>query len=94
MNLYLISQNVNNGYDTYSSAVVSADCAHSAKKVHPDGSLWDVRRQIWYRLNENSEPYKSWGNENWAPATKVKAQLIGKYNQNVSKVICSSYHAG
>ena len=35
MNLYLISQNHNNDYDTYDSAVVVAESAESAKRMHP-----------------------------------------------------------
>ena len=35
MNLYLISQSVNNEYDTYDSAVVAAESEEDATKIHP-----------------------------------------------------------
>ena len=38
MNLYLISQTVNDDWDTYDSAVVAAIDAESAKRIHPSES--------------------------------------------------------
>ena len=35
MNLYLISQNRNNGYDTYDSAVVAAESEEKARMIRP-----------------------------------------------------------
>lgn len=37
MNLYLISQDVNNAYDTFDSAVVCANDKEEAQKMHPGG---------------------------------------------------------
>ena len=37
MNLYLISQRVNNDYDTYDSAVVCAKNKKEAQNIHPSG---------------------------------------------------------
>jgi hypothetical protein len=37
MNLYLISQSINNGYDTYGSAVVAAETEEMARHMHPCG---------------------------------------------------------
>jgi hypothetical protein len=37
MNLYLISQNVNNDYDTYDAAVVAANSEDEARLIHPCG---------------------------------------------------------
>ncbi len=45
MNLYLISQNESNGYDTYDSAVVAAETNLKARKTHPIPGLegsWDL----------------------------------------------------
>ena len=35
MNLYLISQTVNNNYDSYDSAVVAAESEEKARLIHP-----------------------------------------------------------
>lgn len=37
MNLYLISQDVYTGYDTFDSAVVAADSEDEAQRVQPSG---------------------------------------------------------
>lgn len=37
MNIYLIEQTVNSGYETYDSAVVCAENEDCAKLVHPSG---------------------------------------------------------
>jgi len=41
MKLYLISQKVNNGYDTYDSAVVAAESEEAARSMRPSESGWD-----------------------------------------------------
>lgn len=41
MHLYLISQQTNNGYDTYDSAVVAAESEEAARSIHPGNSQWD-----------------------------------------------------
>lgn len=40
MKLWLISQDVNSGYDTYDSAVVSAETEDDARKAPPTDSKW------------------------------------------------------
>ncbi len=35
MNLYLLSQNVNDGYDTYDSCVVAAESSDEARTITP-----------------------------------------------------------
>lgn len=37
MKLWLISQEVNNDYDTYSDAVVCAETKEEARNIHPSG---------------------------------------------------------
>ena len=37
MSLFLISQNIRKGYDTYDSAVVSAETPEEAATIHPCG---------------------------------------------------------
>lgn len=37
MKLWLIEQNINNGYDTYDSAVVAAKTEEEARNIHPRG---------------------------------------------------------
>ena len=81
MKLFLISQDENTSYDTYSDAIVAADTEDEARKIHPGGEYgnWD-------------SPY---GND-WCSSPKsVSVKYIGEAADDVeSGVICASYHAG
>ena len=81
MNIYLISQSVNNAYDTYDSAVVIAEDEEMAKMTHPDDSKnWDG-----IGLGEHS----------WCAAVDVDAKLVGTANSDHPiGVVCASYNAG
>jgi len=46
MKLWLISQDSNNGYDTYDSAVVAANSEDEARLINPDGD-WESRWSAW-----------------------------------------------
>lgn len=84
MNLYLLTQGDNTGYDTYDSCVVVAKNEDEAKKIHPSGD----DEQSW----KTDKIFRSWAN---SPDT-VEAELIGKaVKGSVSgTVICSSFNAG
>ena len=43
MNIYMIAQRVNDGWDTYDSAIVAAENEDVARFMHPDGDPepWD-----------------------------------------------------
>ena len=45
MNIYLISQDVNNEYDTFDSAVVVASTEEEARKTHPSSCSDSV--EVW-----------------------------------------------
>jgi hypothetical protein len=81
--LYLISQNVNNDYDTYDSAVVVAPNPKSAKLIHPCSD---------YVLSE-----LDWTKDcTWCPSpndVNVKCIGVASRGQKVG-VVLSSYNAG
>ena len=52
MNLYLISQEVNNGYDTYDQAVVCAESAEKAVLISPDGNEIDNGYYTWCAVED------------------------------------------
>ena len=84
LKLYLISQDVNDGYDTFDSAIVAAISAHQATFIHPGDY-----RKLW----------PDWGNDNyptWAKKPEqVTVKYIGKAKVNTkSGVICASFNAG
>lgn len=81
MKLFLISQHVNQGYDTYDSAVVAAESHADAKKIHPsdDQSRW-------------TQPYsRTWASK----PVEVSATLIGEAKPGTKAgVILASFNAG
>ncbi len=88
MNLYLISQNVNGGYDTYDSAVVAAKSVDDARTIHPTEYETHV-------INGKIE-WKGGGGENWVKYSDinlVEVELIGTTNMERG-VILASFNAG
>lgn len=98
MNLYLISQDANKGYDTYDSAVVAAESPEEAVKIYPcEGTIkfiWDEEVQNWYLLRaDKSRVYrKNW--TAWTSPKNVKAVLIGTAIRREAGCICASFNAG
>ena len=82
MNLYLISQDVNDNYDTFDSAIICAASEWKARMTHPQecSNPWDGR----------DEDYSS-----WCAVNNVKAELIGVAGEGVEAgVVLSSFNAG
>ncbi|MGX9980735.1 hypothetical protein [Methylobacterium fujisawaense] len=91
MNLYRISQTVNDGYDTYDSAIVAAPDEATARKIHPSAS-GDLR--MWVDGSDN----KDWIGHypTWAPhPDAVTATLIGIATASVPMgTVLASFNAG
>ena len=82
MNLYKISQTVNNDWDTYDSAVVAAPDEETARTMHPRGT-------------EQVTPHTEWANSDWAEPKHVSVELIGEAKTETKQgIICASFNAG
>ena len=79
MKLYLISQDKNEGYDTYDSAVVAAESAKEARSISPAG----------YSLSEFSGGIL----EVWAPIEDVVVKYIGE-TELPKGIVLASFNAG
>ena len=81
MNIYLVSQSVNNQYDTYSDIVVAAKDEESARMILPDEySTWDEK-----------DNYGSWA---YSP-DQVTVKLICVVSDRIEAgVILAFFHAG
>ena len=81
MNLYRLSQNKNNGYDTFDSSIVAAESEEDAILIHPYDELKFAG---------------SWATGSWAKSPKdVKAELIGKAVEGTQRGnILTSFNAG
>lgn len=84
MNIYLISQNYNNSWDTYDSAVVVTESEDIAKRMHPHNGELDVNIGGMFGRND------------WAVPEYVEVEYLGKADDSINerKVICSSFNAG
>ena len=86
MNIYLIEQEENSGWDTFSSAVVIAESEDEARLIHPgqDNPEFEGTKDIRCEL---------WG---WTSPEHVKVSLLGRLEIPAlgRKVLCASYHAG
>lgn len=80
MNLYLLTQDVNTGYDSYDSVVVAAKDEDSARRIHPcEFSKWG-----------------GYDDRDWAVSPdQVDVKLIGKaVKGTLEGVILASFNAG
>ncbi len=80
MNLYLLTQDEENGYDTYDSVVVAAESEDEARLIHPSGWVvkWSDFRGVWCRSPES-----------------VAVEKIGKAKTGtLSGVVLASFNAG
>ena len=86
MNIYLIEQSKNLGYDTYDSAVVVARSVKDARSIHP--------RLDWFRRNGMKE-WNGKDDDSWVDAKYVIVTYIGKASPKMDRsVVCASFHAG
>ena len=79
MNLYLISQDENDAYDTYDSAVVIAENSGKAKMMHPSGNEWDGKCGRF---------------GTWASVEHIYVKYIGMSESRTSGVVLSSFNSG
>lgn len=87
MNLYLLEQNVNNGYDSYDSTIVAANTEEEAKLIHP----CEYKRNTVY--SDDLSIY-DWAYD-WCTPKDVQVTYIGTAKPGTNKgVILSSFNAG
>ena len=98
MNIYLVSQDINNGYDTYDSFVCYAEsedkarllCPSKFNKFKKDGTLW-----FEYSSGEERQEYKSY---DWVSnPNDVKVEYLGTTTACINceeGVILASFNAG
>lgn len=91
--LYLLSQAVNTGYDTYYEAVVSADDEEEARHINP-GGFHKWHDGAWYfQYSNGTEEAET--DRTWCLPSEIKVKEIGtSLTEKNSGVICSSFNAG
>lgn len=84
--LYLLSQDINRGYDTYDSCIVCAESEEKVRLIHPNRNKGDN----WH------ESLHSYTYNDWVLPSEVKVTLIGIANETIelNSVVFASFHAG
>ena len=97
--LWKLSQDVNNEYDTYDSAVVVASSPMQAAQIHPE--LYSDTGKAIYYFDMSSECLRrhedgSADSRSWAMPKEVKVTCVGEASSWLGEgaVVCSSYNAG
>jgi hypothetical protein len=85
MNIYKVSQNINNDYDTFDSMVVVTNDEDEARRIHP--------KRSWGLPND-----EGWEDYLWVPFAdidKLKVEYIGEADASQEiGVILASFNAG
>lgn len=86
LKLYKISQDVNNDYDTYDSAVVCAESVEDAKRIDPCEYHTEP-------VPEHKEDVYMFSG--WCSVDDVKVEELGNANENIPRgVVVASFNAG
>lgn len=93
MKLYKISQEVNNNFDTYDSAIVCAENEEEAKKICPD-KFYKLEGDEWvFRRGDGSIVDKRC--YTWCDIKYVTVEYIGEAKKELKKgIILASFNAG
>jgi hypothetical protein len=80
VNIYILSQNENRGWDTYDSCVVVAKDEDDAKTIDPTGESF-----------EPNSIYSTWAKT----VEAIQVELIGVADESQERgVVCASFNAG
>ena len=94
MNIYLVEQDVNNGYDTYDSFVVVAENEDTAKHTSPsEFYIW--KNEVW-NFCYSDGTYEASSHFDWCLPSDVKVTLIGEADKKYTEttVLLASFNAG
>ncbi len=101
MNLFLISQDRVNGYDTYDSAVVVAKSEDDARNIHPSRFVTHVTDGKWMGTYSGGESIGSeYDNDDcmscwpkYSDIDCIEVEYLGETDKGRG-VVCASFNAG
>ena len=92
LKLWKLSQEHNNGYETFDSAVVVAASFTNAVLLHPAGDKiqWNGSEWVW------ADDGTDFGMNSWVNPDNVTVQHVGEAGPGLEEgdVICASYWSG
>lgn len=93
MKLWLISQNVNNDYDTYDSAVVAAESEEEARCTYPGDSGYKWSGSKWQYHSHDGQVFNMAG-YSWVDPAAVDVQFLAEGYEGPAGTVCASFNAG
>lgn len=95
MKLFLISQDVNDGYDVYDSAVVAAESEEAARSIHPSRFYERLGNGWGFKYSSGEVKYEGEQTDCWCALDDVKVRCIGETETvQAGGVVCASFNAG
>ena len=97
MNIYLLSQSENNGYDTYDSCVVIAESENEARNTNPSNFVTHIKDGQWMGTYTKGGEYIINAHDwvSYSDIHLISVTLVGFANKEAKKgVVCASYNAG
>ena len=90
MKLFKIYQNINKDYDTYDSAVVIANSAEEAQKIHPNDPC------PYLDSPDDFSMYDSWVSRPDLVSVIYLGEVVGEPDSDIypGAIICASFNAG
>lgn len=91
MNIYLVSQNDNDGWDTFDSFVCYAPNEEVAKKMLPNVGVLLKPNEYWNKDGKHDNKYSTWAMN----INSITVKLLGSNAEiTESGVILASFNAG
>lgn len=94
MKLWRISQNVNNRWDTYDSAVVAAETEEEARCTYPDrneDTNWMSGKWMWNLGNGRVMPAST---GSWTTPDNVSVEFLADGYEGPAGTVVASFNAG
>lgn len=97
MKLWLISQSINNNWDTFDSAVVAAETEEEARQTYPNhyagvaDRFWDG--STWLSRGDNGTVHNL-GYSCWTSPDNVSVQFLADGYEGPAGTVCASFNAG
>lgn len=95
MKLWRISQNANNTWDTFDSAVVAAESEEKARRTYPDKCgdtiRWNGSKWLWYLEDGRVLDY---GSGSWTSPDNVSVEFLVDVYYGPAGTVVASFNAG
>ena len=99
MNIYLLSQDINDDYDTFDAVVVAAENVDKARETHPSSFTTHISNGVWMGTYTGGDdiggeyPVFTDGWVKYSDLDKIEVELIGTTDRDAG-VILASFNAG